>query len=148
MKNLGLTLYLWTKDGLLHNAPAFKSDPFSSTLPGDCTILQQFLKPKIKQNWWLISYKKWFHFLKPYCYLLLLWITTEAHRKGHPWDLKKVSITGAGHLWECKNTRICMGVEKNGVFMKEALTRAVRLGECPLEDLLLYMHQHVLLGFL
>jgi len=34
----------------------------------------------------------------------------------HPWDLKKVSVTGAGHVWECKNTElVSLGVEKNSV---------------------------------
>ena len=34
----------------------------------------------------------------------------------HPWDVKKVSVTGAGRLWECKNTElVSWGVEKNRV---------------------------------
>ena len=34
----------------------------------------------------------------------------------HPWDVKKVSVTGAGRLWECKNIElVSWGVEKNRV---------------------------------
>ena len=34
----------------------------------------------------------------------------------HLWDVKKVSITGASHLWECKNTElVSWGVQKNRV---------------------------------
>ena len=37
---------------------------------------------------------------------------------------KKVPITGAARLQECKNT-VCMGGEKNGVFLQVAVIRAV-----------------------
>ena len=35
----------------------------------------------------------------------------------HARDVRKVSVTGAGHLQECKkySHRVCMGVEKNKV---------------------------------
>ena len=34
--------------------------------------------------------------------------------------------------------RVCMGVEKNGVFVKVAVSRAIRLRECPLRELPMY----------
>lgn len=37
---------------------------------------------------------------------------------------KKVPITGAARLQECKNS-VCMGGEKNGVFLQVAVSRAV-----------------------
>ena len=50
-----------------------------------------------------------------YVYVTSLSHTVEALISGHPRDVKKVSITGAGHLWDCKNTEFVWGVEKNSV---------------------------------
>ena len=42
--------------------------------------------------------------------------TVEALVSGNSRDTKKVPVTGAGRLRECKNTELfCMRVEKNGV---------------------------------
>ena len=66
----------------------------------------------------------------------------EALVSGDPRDEKKVSVTGAGQLRECKNTElllvVCMRVEKKMGFVKATVSRAVRLRECPLGELLLY----------
>ena len=47
---------------------------------------------------------------------------------------KKVSITGAGRLRECKNTEFVWEVSKRG-FVKAAVSRAVPLREGPLGEL-------------
>ena len=43
--------------------------------------------------------------------------TVEPLMSRHARDVRKVSVTGAGHLQECKkySHRVCMGVEKNKV---------------------------------
>ena len=48
---------------------------------------------------------------------LFLKISLEPLMSRHAWDVRKVSVTGAGHLQECKkySHRVCMGVEKNKV---------------------------------
>ena len=40
--------------------------------------------------------------------------TMEALVSGHPWDIKKGYITGAGCLWECKNTEFVWQSRKTG----------------------------------
>ena len=50
-----------------------------------------------------------------------------------------VSVTGAGCLQECKNTEFVGSWEKRG-FVKAAVSRAVHLGECPLEELPVALH--------
>ena len=61
---------------------------------------------------------------------------------GDPRDAKKMFVTGAGRFRECKNTEllliVCMGVEKKMGFVKATVSRAVRLRDCPLGELLLY----------
>ena len=55
----------------------------------------------------------------PFCYkIVVLEIkSTQTLVSRHPWDVKKVSVTGAGCLLECKNTElVSWGVEKNRVF--------------------------------
>ena len=49
-------------------------------------------------------------------------ITVETVVSGHPRDVKKVSVTGAGHLWECKNTEFVWELR-----IMVAISRAVRL---------------------
>ena len=34
---------------------------------------------------------------------------------GHPWDVKKVSVTEAGHLQKCKNTQFLWELRKMGI---------------------------------
>ena len=46
-------------------------------------------------------------------------------------------ITGAGGLWECKNTEVVWELRKMG-FVKAVVSRAVFLQGCPLGELLLY----------
>ena len=53
---------------------------------------------------------------------------------GHPRDAKKVSVTGAGRLRELKIQSLYESREKRG-FVKAAVSRAVRLRECPLGEL-------------
>ena len=56
------------------------------------------------------------------------------------WNKKlAVSVTRAGCLRECKNTEFVGSWEKRG-FVKAAVSRAVRLGECPLEELPVALH--------
>ena len=43
---------------------------------------------------------------------------------GHPRDAKKVPVTGAGRLRECKTTEFVWELEKRG-FVKVAVSRAV-----------------------
>lgn len=43
--------------------------------------------------------------------------TVESLRGGHPWGLKKVSITGAGCLQECKNTEFIWELKKTELFL-------------------------------
>ena len=50
-----------------------------------------------------------------------------------------VSVTGAACLRECKNTEFVGSWEKRG-FVKAAVSRTVRLGECPLEELPVALH--------
>ena len=50
-----------------------------------------------------------------------------------------VSVTGAGCLQECKNAEFVGSWEKRG-FVKAAVSRAVHLGECPLEELPVALH--------
>ena len=65
--------------------------------------------------------------------------SVEALQIRHPRDAKEVSITRTGHLRECKNTEFVWKLRKTGLrFGKEAVSRAVRLNECPLWELLLY----------
>ena len=51
-----------------------------------------------------------------------------------------VSVTGAGCLRECKNTEFVGSWETERRFVKAAVSRAVRLGECPLEELPVALH--------
>ena len=64
-------------------------------------------------------------------------ITVEALVSGHPQGMKRMSITGAGGLQECKNTEIVWELRKMG-FVKAVVSRAVFLQGCPLGELLLY----------
>ena len=50
-----------------------------------------------------------------------------------------MSVTGAACLRECKNTEFVGSWEKRG-FVKAAVSRTVRLGECPLEELPVALH--------
>lgn len=68
----------------------------------------------------------------------MIWNTAEAVVRGHPWDAKKVSVTGAGSLRECQNTDFVWSWEK-WCFGKVAISRAFRLRECRLEELPLYV---------
>ena len=64
----------------------------------------------------------------------------EALEGGHPRDAKKVFVTGAGRLRECKDTEFVWELRKTGfVKMAVQLSRAVRLRECPLGQLPLYV---------
>ena len=63
--------------------------------------------------------------------------TVEALVSGHPQDVKRMSITGAGGLRECKNTEVVWELRKTG-FVKAVVSRAVCLQGCPLGELLLY----------
>ena len=38
----------------------------------------------------------------------------EALVRGHPWDVRKVLVTGAGRLRECKNTEFDWELRKAG----------------------------------
>ena len=53
-------------------------------------------------------------------------ITVEALVSGHPQGVKRMSITGAGSLWECKNTEVVWELRKTG-FVKAVVSRAVCL---------------------
>lgn len=68
----------------------------------------------------------------------MIWNTVEAVVRGHPWDAKKVSVTGAGSLRECQNTDFVWSWEK-WCFGKVAISRAFRLRECRLGELPLYV---------
>ena len=62
--------------------------------------------------------------------------TVEALKSGHPWEAKKVFITGAGHWRECKNTEFLQELRKTGFCeFKAAVSRAVCLRECALGEL-------------
>ena len=63
--------------------------------------------------------------------------TVEALVSGHPQDVKRMSITGACCLRECKNTEVVWELRKTG-FVKAVVSRAVCLQGCPLGELLLY----------
>ena len=41
-------------------------------------------------------------------------ITLEALVSGHSWNAKKVSVTGAGCLWECKYIEFVQKLRKIG----------------------------------
>ena len=58
----------------------------------------------------------------------------EAFVSGNPRDAKKVSVSGADRLWECKNTEFEWELRKRGL-VKAVVSRAVRLRECPLGEL-------------
>ena len=63
----------------------------------------------------------------------------------HPRDAKKVPATGAGgRLQENIEVkyRVCMGVEKNVVFVKATVGRAIRLRECSLGEVPLYFSRN------
>ena len=64
-------------------------------------------------------------------------ITMEAIVSGHPQGAKRMSVTGAGGLQECKNTEVVLELRKMG-FVKAVVSRAVCLQGCPLGELLLY----------
>ena len=53
---------------------------------------------------------------------------------GHPWSMKKVSITRAGHIWNAKIQSLFGSWEKQG-FVKVAIRRAVCFWEYPLGEL-------------
>ena len=59
--------------------------------------------------------------------------TVEGLVSGHPRDVKKVSVTGAGRLREInvKIQSLYVSCGKRS-FVKAAVSRAVRLPECPL----------------
>ena len=42
---------------------------------------------------------------------LITVVNNLSRMNGHPWNMKKVAITGAGRIWDCKNTEFCMRVE-------------------------------------
>ena len=42
----------------------------------------------------------------------MIWNTVEAVVRGHPRAVKKVSVTGAGSLWECQNTAFVWELRK------------------------------------
>ena len=67
----------------------------------------------------------------------LIYGTVEALVSGHhPGHAKKVSITAAGRLRECKNTpEFVWELRKTARFVKVALSRAFELRECPLGQL-------------
>ena len=55
----------------------------------------------------------------------------EALLSGHLWEAKKVSVTSAGCLRECKNTEFLWVLRKTGFCdFKAAVSRAVYLREC------------------
>ena len=56
-------------------------------------------------------------------------ITVETLMNWHRWDGKNLSSTGAGHLWECKNTEFVWELR-----IMVAVSRVVRLWECPLAE--------------
>ena len=53
---------------------------------------------------------------------------------GHPWSMKKVSITRAGRIWNAKIQSLFGSWEKQG-FVKVAIRRAVCFWEYPLGEL-------------
>lgn len=55
--------------------------------------------------------------------------------KKYLWDAKKVSVTVADRLRECKNTEFVAGRWEKLRFVKVAVSGAFRLRECPLEEL-------------
>ena len=59
------------------------------------------------------------------------------HDSTHPREAKVVSVTGTGSLPECVNKGFVWTQVKRG-FVKAAVSRAVRLRECPLRELRLY----------
>ena len=62
--------------------------------------------------------------------------TVEAPLSGHLWEAKKVSITWAGRLPECKNIQFLWVLRKTGFCeFKEAVSRTVCLWECALGEL-------------
>jgi len=69
--------------------------------------------------------------------LTMMMITVEALVGGHPQGMKRMSITGAGGLRECKNTEVVWELRKTG-FVKAVVSRAVHLQGCPLGELLLH----------
>ena len=66
------------------------------------------------------------------CCIILtkIMITVEAFVSGHPQGVKRMSITGAGGLWECKNTEVVWELRKTW-FVKAVVSRAVCLQGCP-----------------
>ena len=65
--------------------------------------------------------------------------TVEAFVSGDPRDAKKVSVTEAGRLRECKNTQFVWELRKTAFCeQKVAVSRAFRLRERPLGELPLY----------
>ena len=55
--------------------------------------------------------------------------------RGHPRDAKKVPVTGAARLRQCKNTEFVLELRKTGL----TVCRTVRsTGECPFGKLSLY----------
>ena len=73
------------------------------------------------------------------CCIILtkIMITVEALVSGHPQGVKRMSITGAGGLRECKNTEVVWELRKTG-FVKAVVSRAVFLQGYPLGELLRY----------
>ena len=62
--------------------------------------------------------------------------TVEAFTSGHPWEVKKMSVTGVGRLQECKNTEFLRELRKTGFCeSKVTVRRAVHLRECALGEL-------------
>ena len=56
--------------------------------------------------------------------LTKIMITMEALVSGHPQGTKRMSLTGAGGLRECKNTEVVWELRKTG-FVKAVVSRAV-----------------------
>ena len=62
--------------------------------------------------------------------------TVEAFTSVHPWEVKKMSVTEAGRLQECKNTEFLRELRKTGFCeFKVTVRRAVHLREYALGEL-------------
>ena len=68
---------------------------------------------------------------------LLLIDTVDAEVSGHPQDVKKVSVTGADHLWEYRDTEFVLELTTRRFCeggLKESCPTCLR--ECPLGELI------------
>ena len=75
--------------------------------------------------------------IKAFAWSFAVQDTVEAPVSEHPWDAKRVSITGARHSQKCKTTKFVCQLRKTG-FCEGGCNNitciAVRLRECPFES--------------